>query len=83
MYDDPFVRPKWLRWLPVLMILSLLTAMGSIGLLITFDLSGFLLYVASAGTLSPFFVLLAVVPVLNNEIRLVDSFRDGLIGSKG
>lgn len=83
MHADPFDRPKWLRWLPTLMILSLLTTLVSIGLLVILDLSGILLYATLIGALSPFFVLLAVVPVLNNEIRLVDSFREGLIGSKG
>jgi hypothetical protein len=79
MHTDTFNRPTWLRWLPTLLALCLFSVLGSVILLATANLSGLMLYATVMGALSPFFLLLALVPVLNHEMRLVDSLRAGLL----
>jgi hypothetical protein len=79
MDNELFKRPAWVSHLPLIAAGSLIFSMGGTALIISYSLPSLLMFLAVISTVSPVFVLLAVIPVLNNEMRLLDSMRLGLI----
>ena len=78
MDDDLFKRPIWMPWLSVITIGSILVSFACLMVLATGvfpAMYGF----AIVGGMAPVIPLIMVLPVLSNEMRLVDSIREGLL----
>jgi len=78
MDNDLFERPIWMPWLSAIIIASLLVSFTCLTVLaigVLPALRGF----AIVGGMAPVIPLIMVLPVLSNEMRLVDSIRAGLL----
>tara|TARA_Y100000815_G_scaffold239335_1_gene234184 strand:- start:302 stop:598 length:297 start_codon:yes stop_codon:yes gene_type:complete len=79
MDNDIFERPAWVSYLPYIALGTLLLSLGAAVCLVSGAVPDTLSFFAVLAAISPIFLVFAIVPVLNNEMRLVDSIRLGLI----
>jgi hypothetical protein len=79
MDNDLFQRPMWVAYLPLVALGSLIVAAAGAVCLASGAVPGPLVIFAGLAAISPIFLVIALVPVLNNEMRLLDSMRMGLI----
>jgi len=79
MDNDLFKRPTWISYLPYILLGSIIISLTGAALLTSGTLPREISFLAFLAAISPIFPLLSVIPVLNNEMRLVDSMRMGLL----
>lgn len=79
MDNDIFERPAWVSYLPYMALASLLLSTGAAVFLVLGVVPDTLSFFAVLAAISPIFLVFTILPVLNNEMRLVDSMRSGLL----
>lgn len=81
MDDDLFKRPVWMPWLSTIIITSIVVSFSCLTILALGLFPAFRGF-AIVGGMAPTVPLIMVLPVLSNEMRLVDSIRLGLLKVK-
>ena len=79
MDEDLFSRPAWIAHLGAITFCAIVASLVGSALLMGGYLADSMVWLGAVATASPLLVLLALVPVLRHEMRLVDSFRAGLL----
>jgi hypothetical protein len=82
MDNDLFERPIWMPWLSIITITSILVSFTCLAVLAIGVLPA-LRGLAIVGGMAPVIPLIMVLPVLSNEMRLVDSIRADLLKIPG
>ena len=75
MRDKFYTSPSWMKNLKVLVPVSLLTSLLSIAALSAGILPNRMGFLAILGALSPSLLLTAILPVLNEQTRILSSLR--------
>lgn len=79
MDNDIFERPKWIYRKHILVGLVLVLNLIGVGLLVVPAVPTALTGLGALLVVSPMLLVIALMPILNNEMRIVDSFRVGLL----
>ncbi len=82
MDNELFERPVWMPWLTMITIGSILICLGSLVILAT-GVFPALNGLAIVTGMAPIIPLVMILPVLSNEMRIVDSLRAGLLKLPG
>jgi hypothetical protein len=79
MDNDLFERPVWLSYMWLIAPAIVIVSLTSVVVLANDLISGALIPFAMIGAMAPVLFVFALMPVLSNEMRLLDCMRTGLL----